>query len=149
MKYTKYILFFLFVAFFITECKKYPDGPCFSLRGKEARLLGSWDVETFLINDIDSISQLTRTNYPFANPEGTNYFGGHNDGKYKFENHGKNIRLTLITSSQEKTPFPITSPSTGYPVSDLSWEIQRLTYKEFWLKINYNNKEYYLKMKKI
>ena len=56
MKYRKYILLFLLVAFCFTDCKKYPEGPTFSLRTKMARITGVWDVEYYEASGIDSTS---------------------------------------------------------------------------------------------
>ena len=43
----------IFCFFLISSCKKYEDGPSFSLNSKRTRLANKWKVETFFINGND------------------------------------------------------------------------------------------------
>ena len=43
---------------FITSCKKYPDGPEFSLRTRKERLANTWKVDNYKINGTDFTSLL-------------------------------------------------------------------------------------------
>lgn len=150
-KKIKSFFLLLFLASVLTTCKKYPEGPAFSLWSKTWRLEGSWDVEAFLIDGMDSTSQLTCTKYGIYNQEGnrnvrsSGCIGSSNtDSDWHFENHRNNLLISVdFLNSSAKTPFPKTKPLSSY----ISWEIQRLTRKELWLKKNYNNKEYYIKFK--
>jgi len=47
------ILLFVFCASFFTGCKKYYDGPLISFRSKEKRLINTWHLESYLINNVD------------------------------------------------------------------------------------------------
>jgi hypothetical protein len=156
MKFSKFIFIFLVIAFCITDCKKYPDGPFISFRGKEARVIGDWEIESFLIDGNDSLSQLTCTSYSFYKNDDTTNRHFHSSescpagsgGDWGIKNHGKELVLYVSIDSGAVTPFPINGTLTGYPkVSNLSWEIQRLKNRQMWLKTSLNNKEYYIKLK--
>lgn len=135
MKAKKYILLFLFIAFCFTDCKKYPEGPAFSLWSKTWRLSGSWEVEAFLIDGIDSTSQLTCVSCGIHKDEhyymsGPCISSGNSSSTWHFENHSNNLLLSVdFPNSSDKTPFPKTGPLSSY----ISWEIQRLTRKQLWL----------------
>ncbi|MBI3501443.1 MAG: hypothetical protein HY063_06575 [Bacteroidetes bacterium] len=140
MKYKKHILFFLLITFCITDCKKYPEGPCISLRGATRRIRGDWNVETVLIDNADSTGI------------------GHNRGGYTIGYKGEDYSKIGRNGRDGRLSFDgrthiIVTRVYGYPPlflypDDTEWAIQRLTNKEFWLKTTYNNKEYYLKLKK-
>ena len=68
--------------------------------------------------------------------------GGSINGVWNFTDNKKDLTIYGNPSSNlGKTPF--------VTFSSLDWEIQRLTDKQMWLKINYNGKEYYTKFKKM
>ena len=143
----------IFIAsFFLSECKKYPEGPLMSFKSKEKRVIGNYEVEAFLIDGADSTSQLTCINYSFYSNEGNHHVsspicttGGVSGEDWNFENHHNNLLIYVFPVG--KTPFPITD-SAAPPVSKISWTIQRLTNKQMWLKVEYGGKEYYIKFKK-
>ncbi len=63
-------------------------------------------------------------------------------GDWDFTNDKKDLTIHGIPSSNlGETPF-----ITGLQVN---WEIQRLTDKQMWLKVNYNGIEYYTKFNKL
>lgn len=154
LKRITYFLLLVFVASILSTCKKYPDGPAFSLRTKRARVIGTWSVESFSVNGEDSTSQLTCNAYTFKDKghREMSWCGHSTTGDaWMLLNHKENISIHLILDSTEKTPFPISYNDTFSPYdfgSSLSWEIQRLTNKQMWLKINFNSKEYYIKFNK-
>src|ERR1043166_1402187 len=41
------------IVIFSSSCKKYDDGPAFSMRSKKARVAGEWTVAQVLVNDAD------------------------------------------------------------------------------------------------
>lgn len=56
----KSIFYFSFIIIFcITSCKKYEEGPCFSLRSKDNRICNNWDIDFIYIDGIDSTNYLT------------------------------------------------------------------------------------------
>jgi hypothetical protein len=49
----KIILAAMGLALIATSCKKYPDGPSFTLESKTARISGNWRIEQVLVNGYD------------------------------------------------------------------------------------------------
>ena len=49
----KLILAIVAVTFIATSCKKYPDGPSFTLLPKKDRIAGKWRIEQVLVNGYD------------------------------------------------------------------------------------------------
>ena len=149
----KYILLFLFTAFCFTDCKKYPEGPAFSLRTKKQRVTGGWEIETFLINGADSTTTLPRSPfnsiypcyYTFG-PSGSNrdytIGGACENGIWSFSEDKTKINIDI-------TAFSIQQHSAFLTDGPISWDIQRLTNKQMWLKANNNGSEYWIKFKKI
>src|SRR5205814_1817995 len=99
MNYKEYILFFFLITFCFTNCGKYPEGPAFSLRSKERRLLGSWHVESFTVDGADSISPSICQRYYFYDTEGAHRGVSSScdstifDGEWKFVDHKKKLRV--------------------------------------------------------
>lgn len=48
------LVMFSFAAIFLSECKKYPDGPKFSFRSRATRIASTWYVESYFLNGHDS-----------------------------------------------------------------------------------------------
>jgi len=44
----------IFFAVFFSACNKFEEGPAISLRSKLSRIEGTWKVEKFYVNDVDS-----------------------------------------------------------------------------------------------
>lgn len=57
LKHVIKITFLLSYILFITACKKYEDGPAFSLITKKARLSNIWKVDTYYLNGKDKTTQ--------------------------------------------------------------------------------------------
>ena len=49
----KLILSTIAIAFLATSCKKYPDGPEFTLLTKKERISGNWRIEQVIVNGYD------------------------------------------------------------------------------------------------
>src|ERR1700740_1627941 len=73
-----FISLFLIMVLFQT-CRKYPEGPIFSLRTSLNRLAGYYVLEKYIVNEIDSTDLIPLCN----NVNSINYLG--NDGQYYFE----------------------------------------------------------------
>lgn len=110
-------------AVIFTSCKKYEEGPAFSLRSKKARVVGKWKVEKWIENGND----VTNTVNMFS-------------PKYEFKENGDLIYsivfLGVTTTETDKWEFSgdkekiILIDSNGRE----EWQILRLKNKEFWLK---------------
>lgn len=48
---------------FLSSCKKYPDGPLLSLRTRTHRLVGTWEVESYIVYGIDSTGYLKSSSF--------------------------------------------------------------------------------------
>ncbi|MCX6295116.1 MAG: hypothetical protein NTX97_03445 [Bacteroidetes bacterium] len=137
---------------FFSGCKKYPDGPLFSIYSPQVRILGEWDVNYFSVNGFDSTSYLKAqpfyaryyirsskldnysTFFALLNP-GTGYNG---QGYWMFlENKTKiYFHLDLIYVPGNIGP---------YCANDITWKIRRLKKDELWLETEYLNKVYFVK----
>ena len=167
MKISKYIwlriplkagLLFLFVAFCFSDCKKYSEDDVryFSCSPK-CRIVGGrekgWRVESFLVNGEDSTGLYYIYSPPISGYVGYTfgrkqtgrssayYIGAANDCdcKWSFSNNKKNI---VIENGGGRKPLFISPYGTSQ-----EWEIKKLTNIAFWLKTNYNGKDYFLKLK--
>ena len=153
MKKLPVILLFVFLAGGISTCKKYPDGPWFSLRTAMARVAGSWKVESYIVNGNDS-TDVINSRLPceyivrFSKPEKsspgycsiscTYPLVGGGTGSWGFGENKTQLRIDGPTNNPTSQAFP----PLGF-----TWNIQRLTNKEMWLKTNYAGNDYYIELK--
>lgn len=113
------------------SCSKYEDGPKFSLRTKKARLAGEWEVvrignETYPQNGYSLEMTFEKDgDFEFNYSYGTYSYGY--QGDWEFSSDKEELEVTI--ENQINT-----------------WEILRLTNKEFWFEDEYNT-EYRLEAK--
>ncbi|HNW99614.1 MAG TPA: hypothetical protein PKK00_14505 [Bacteroidales bacterium] len=50
----KLLIILIAITALAEGCKKYEEGPCFSLRSAKKRMTGTWKIDKFYINGIDS-----------------------------------------------------------------------------------------------
>lgn len=165
MNYKKHILLFLLLIFCFTDCKKYPEGPNFTLRSAKCRITGVWELEYYEANGLDSTSYILSdpcySRYYFKNdPKGCNRL---DERQLKFipvnglscdGEGGWNFGRTKDYLSLDMCSM---LSSLGAYGRGASWKIRRLTNKEMWLKMNdekgankdYTHQNYYMKLKKI
>jgi hypothetical protein len=138
---------------FLTDCKKYPEGPLLSLRTRRQRIIGTWELESYISNGIDSTSYIKNnplySHYKFE--KGGYNFGGFYytatigyytsfSGNWILDNDKNQLRTGLYLHDN--------AFNMGYYVHPrVTWDIQRLKEKELWLKTNYNGKECFIKFK--
>ncbi len=99
------------------SCKKYPDGPLFSLRSATARLVGKWKIVDGIDNDDVKVYLIFKKSGDFT--EEVKY-GSDNyelDGEWKWGTGKKTVIIEFDESSDE---------------SELT--VLRLTNSEFWFK---------------
>jgi len=133
--------FFIVAVIFsiaFVSCKKYPDGPSFSLRSKKERISNTWNIEQYKFNGADSTS--FAKNHLFNNYKliinkngeysfnyvlslGTIKFDFNETGTWTFSGDKKNVIFTKATGN--------TTAAAG---SIATWEILKLKEKEFWAK---------------
>jgi hypothetical protein len=152
--FRNFILLSLAFAFILTaSCKKYPDGPLLSLRTKEHRLAGTWDVEYFSINGFDSTGYLK--NQPFYGVYAFSVKHNSDVCSYSSSNYVYSVFgfWKLVDNNNNLIiKFNIDSTNIGqigaYRAEKTVWEIRRLTEKELWLKTTYTDgREYFVKFK--
>jgi len=149
----KIILLLIAIAAITAGCKKYPDGPMFSLRSANHRILGTYKAIQYTVNGADSLSMLNDS-IPFSiclkydpvdevNGGFAKWYIG--KGKYsivssswKLIEKNKKIAFSYI--------FGYYSNSNSYYT--ITWTILKLTNNETkWETIN-NNKEYIITLQK-
>lgn len=109
----------LIIGASLTSCKKYEEGPAFSLRSKTARVANTWKVESYTINGTDYTSTLTNINYTETYDKDGNYsYSSTTDagsGKWEFQSDKEQIKRSGVSGQSTETLF-----------------ILRLKEKEFW-----------------
>jgi hypothetical protein len=153
------------IGLFFTTCKKYPDGPKFSLRSVQHRLTGTYELDKFIVNGIDSTDLLPPCNIVrslnYTNSDGHYYFlfkdGSDNNlvgldfqGDYALINNKRDIHITYGDGSNYGGVFTsgrnILEPAKG---GGDKWEIRKLTNEDFWIKATFFNSTYEVHLRKI
>lgn len=109
----------------LNSCKKYPDGPDFSLRTKKARLTGTWELDKALVNNVDQTTLFLLYNPGYTvdikkdeTYTATTNNGTIDNGKWEFTNSKEHVKTTSTT-----TPGTVTDH-----------KILKLENKALWLK---------------
>lgn len=97
------LLLFVFAGFAITTfegCKKYPEGPAFSLRTRTQRVANTWKVENYKVNGNDYTSLVADYTETFSKDGNYSYSWGNfsGTGTWNFENKDKEIQLNGISN---------------------------------------------------
>ena len=160
--FIKKTILVLLVLIAITEgCKKYKDGPLITFRTVIGRLCndgGRWEVKYFSIDGVDTTNgvlnspsySIYRFIYDPNSPawylvgESTNLNSGFSGF---FELMDKNNILN-IGFYPNKDTIPSIGPYQKEPGS-IDWKILKLTFNDLWVENNYNNRNYFIKYKKI
>lgn len=120
---TKTIFLFFLTIVSLPACRKYEDGPSFSLRTKKTRLVGRWLYQSYFTNGIEH-KIYGRVTHVFREDGTTDFMslsGG--DATWHFRNYKKEILVRSDDGSETKTLV-----------------ILRLTNDELWYTIvNFNN----------
>lgn len=148
------ILFFLITFFALTACTKYDEGPKISLRRDFKKFLGTWHIDKFYVNDIDSTASFKNENgdslyfKEFTKKEDSYYQEGYNN-IYLFKKVNELISITKYGYIVHDNRFVIFIKSDGSSCSHIdqhpilgirhhfgrvSWEIKRLSMKELFME---------------
>ena len=141
--------------FIISSCKKYPEGPTFSLRTPTQRLIGAWTLKIYKIDGIDSTAIFSiyslLPGMDFKDPavtdsasyiirggvDSSNYIT--NLGLYELKNKKTELQLTSnLLVNQLQLAGPLMSAVT------VTYKIIRLKKTELWLQADYIGKSYEL-----
>lgn len=119
--------------FFSEGCKKYEDGPALSLRTKTHRVVNTWKIEQYLVNDTNVTDSLRITSYKENyNDDGSwsrSYIVNgdtatiNSTGTWAFANKKEELALSCTDSVQVMQ---------GVYISPASLKILRLKEKELW-----------------
>jgi hypothetical protein len=92
---TAVCLLFLAAPLF-QHCKKYEEGPMFSLRTKTERLSNNWKVENYTINGTDFTSLVSSYTETFTTDKKYSYDWGilDGDGTWAFQNSYQEVKLS-------------------------------------------------------
>jgi len=124
--------FAIFTGIF-NSCKKYDEGPAFSLRSKTKRLAREWVIDAYYRDGNNETSQLVISNYVESYTKSGSHSRSYNDkngnpisetGEWKFDSNKEQISVTGIGS--------IEWTNQTSTVSSSSYNILRLTSKELW-----------------
>ncbi len=144
---------FILVVITVFSCKKYPDGPTFSLRSPSQRIIGAWKLNSYLVSGNDSTSKFSGyTVLPGLDLKdpGINDTSGYlirggidtvlyvsNFGLYELKN--KKTELVL-TSTKILNPLNLYGPLMSSVA--ITYKILRLSKKELWLQTEFNGSSY-------
>ncbi|MCB0395212.1 MAG: hypothetical protein KDD36_01080 [Flavobacteriales bacterium] len=125
------LIAFVAVACVLTACKKYEEGPAFSLRSAKARLSGDWKVASFSIDGVDQTASYLAT-------IGNNFvIDIEKDGKYRVEGSFTDEGSWELGEDGDDVRFK--SDAAGS--TEDSYRILKLKNKELWLKQTQTNGE--------
>jgi hypothetical protein len=130
MRNKRVFLLFIIIIFMVTACKKYDEGPTFSLRSKKARVVGKWITEMWMVNKYEQVSMLD-TNRTAEFTE---------DGIYRYHEYNpythlaKNLEGNWAFRS-EKEQLLLSLPGNADTSSYQIWDILRLKNKELRLEM--------------
>lgn len=139
--HTMKTLFFAFSIALLAAGCTYEDGPAFSLRSKEARIVNIWVISEAIENGIHKTddyktafvnykAELRKDNSYTITYRPYNVFDYREDGNWRLSGDKQFILLKPSGSSQEN-----------------SWKILRLKHSEAWIKTTIDDKEVELRFK--
>ncbi|MBI3502113.1 MAG: hypothetical protein HY063_09980 [Bacteroidetes bacterium] len=147
----------MLVVSFITDCKKYPDGPCISFRSPYERLTTAvWALEYWEVNGIDSTaaflakpclnSSAVGNKFYFNAKKGTSSFQGGCSiyGNFSFDKPYNDIDIKIYSYS-----IPIFGPAPFPSSGSIDWKIRKLTHTALWIETNYSSIDYKINFKRI
>ena len=120
MKLTAIIIISGLMLFGIQSCKKYEDGPMFSLSSRTQRVANKWKVDNYKVNGTDYTSLVSDYTETYTKAGAYSYQWGilSGTGTWAFQNNDAEILITGIDNQ-----------------STVTLVIQKLEEKQFWYYI--------------
>ena len=139
-----------FCCIYLASCNKYEDGPAFSLLSAEKRLYGTYTLDKYTINGVDSLQEM-------ANRWGTTFTFWHNKDTYHdvIEINGPGISnpcrstYTLVDKNRSFRVIGgagILTADIELRIEDIDFELLRLKNNDIHFRTNFNEKEYYFEI---
>jgi hypothetical protein len=122
-----------------SSCKKYPDGPGFSLRPKKWRLSGTWQVEQLLVNGQDMTSAYFPNRTFFESYEGNGYYEYDNQNGFSVDTASGSWKWVSKREQIMHTVSPFGNDA-------LLITILKLENKSFWYTFTSGSQTYELHM---
>ena len=99
------VLALAFVMPGMQSCKKYEEGPAFSLRTKKARLVNKWKVTAFTVNDNNALDLVKDYTYEFKDDNTVVITDGSNttEGTWEFSDDKSNLIVNTGGSADSWT----------------------------------------------
>ncbi len=85
----------------IQSCKKYPDGPTFSLKSRAERVANTWKVENYKINGNDFTSLVSSYTETFTKKGAYSYFWGILDGSGTWSFQNKDTEIQIVGTDNQ------------------------------------------------
>ena len=101
------------IAVSFPSCKKYEDGPSFTVLSKNSRLCGNWKLESYTTHDSDittTVDSLYGTGWELQINKDDSYKSTGNinqTGKWKFDNDKNDVIFTPDSASEAVDTFRI------------------------------------------
>lgn len=124
MKHSFMRLVALLFALQLTSCNKYDDGPLFSLRSAESRIVGKWYLALIIEND-EEITEFSQEEYEFDK-----------DGSFLLYEDGDVFPGTWELIDKNET---LRIGDSGNNSDYYDYKIVRLTNTDLWLEYTVNN----------
>jgi len=124
------LLFSVLILIQATSCKKYDDGPLFSLRSKKNRVEGKWHTGMFLLNKYEQIMMIDTSRRAVFTKDWKYYYHEYNsftkkvkdlEGTWAFRDDKEQLLLGLPTGIDSAMSYEL-------------WDIKLLKDKEMWLE---------------
>lgn len=137
-------------------CKKYPEDPyIITFRSVQTRLLGTWQIEEFKIDETSSVGLFNNTenvlNVKIDKSEPEDHVDGDIVriadvyGVWYYEDYQKKLKFQFYEQENDSSCFYFGPFADSL---ESIWIIQKLTMEELWLETDYNSKNYKLFLKK-
>lgn len=153
----------LVVSFVFTGCKKYEEGPSFTLRSVKNRLTnGNWELENLTIGGVDSTLEYRELGFEYSfqasDGLGAKEYSYTQDYTYQGQLVEVKYGSIMFTDKGDKITFQTsdtysayTAPLFGYDYNTYNyvvWDITKLSNKEFWLETKLSSMKVSMKLKK-
>lgn len=91
----------------IEGCKKYPDGPAFSIRTRTQRVANTWKVDNYKVNGTDYTSLVSGYTETYSKDGNYSYSYGSvsGTGKWEFQNNDAEIKINGISNQSSEVLY--------------------------------------------